>query len=503
MPLVTKFLGRYVYGWHRTLGLLIAIPVILWSVSGALYPIASAITPRIRKDWVNSIIIQEARLPITVRQALQQNNITALHGFRVVSLNRQLYYQVEKKALETPIYLNCTTGEALPNGDAQYALWVALEMLGDAALTNTITNQGLENAINNGNGVKQISRITSFNNAYKKSNKILPVYQIAFDRKDAICLYIDPITSKLAAVSNRSSEAFGQFFAIFHQWTFIQDYSLRLWVLGCFALLAFASGVIGLYIMWITRIKKSHPEIPRQPIRKWHRRLGNVFFLTSILFAFSGVYHIAIQFLPAFNEQVYFDNSQFTTDELPPDFTRFFHKISPQEKLVGLSSAKFNNNLYLRASLLDKANQMTVRHINAADFDVENNGDMKYATYLANIYSENNGSEFAKCYYLLKYDDEYVATNKRLPIVKVAYEKNNHERFFIDPATGRLVSRIVDGDIWERYSFAFFHKHYFWGKILGQESAKTLGGITTVISAIGFIFLTIAGLILFVKRRLD
>ena len=91
---------------------------------------------------------------------------------------------------------------------------------------------------------------------------------------------------------------------------------------------------------------------------------------------------------------------------------------------------------------------------------------------------------------------EYGFVNKRLPVVKLAYDTPEKTTYFIETATSRLASVTEKSDIIEGYSFAIFHKFLFM-----DWAGKNIRDLTMVLASLIILVVSILGLILFLKKK--
>jgi len=136
-----------------------------------------------------------------------------------------------------------------------------------------------------------------------------------------------------------------------------------------------------------------------------------------------------------------------------------------------------------------------VTFVNATDHSVLAKGEEKYAAWLATRFSNKEANNIQTVTPVTKFDEEYNFTDKRLPVWRVSYGAN-HERYFVETATGRLSVKVSDSDLAEGYSFALFHKHHFmdWA---GKEARDT----STMVWAFVQIVMIVVGLILWIKTN--
>ena len=155
-------------------------------------------------------------------------------------------------------------------------------------------------------------------------------------------------------------------------------------------------------------------------------------------------------------------------------------------------------------------------YINATTNKVTPNIDLEYAKFLAYYFSDN-GTKAACCEMdespeekstleniplletkvLTDFESrEYGFVNKRLPVVKLAYDTPEKTTYFIETSTSRLAARIENSDKIEGYSFAIFHKFLFM-----DWAGKNVRDFTMVLAALIILSVSILGLILFFKKR--
>jgi hypothetical protein len=137
-----------------------------------------------------------------------------------------------------------------------------------------------------------------------------------------------------------------------------------------------------------------------------------------------------------------------------------------------------------------------ITYIRTTDYSVLPDGDARYASWVATQFSHHPIADTLSTTPVTAFGDEYNFTDKRLPVWKVSYAANGHERYYIETSTGKLASRVDDRAVVEGYSFSVFHKHHFmdWG-------GKTVRDVSTMFWVFMQIVLVTIGLILWFKRR--
>ena len=75
---VKKYIRKNSYRWHRITSLLVALPILLSSLSGFLHPVMSSFKPDVRNQFLPAAAIDANRISISLKETLQKNNIQTL-----------------------------------------------------------------------------------------------------------------------------------------------------------------------------------------------------------------------------------------------------------------------------------------------------------------------------------------------------------------------------------------------------------------------------------------
>ena len=515
---IVKKIKQHMYKWHRTIGLITIIPVIFWTISGLMHPfMAHFFKPEIAHEKLEQQTIDKTQLHFSIQEVLQKNEISQFKNFRIVSFNNATFYQV-KTIFGQLIYFDASNAKKLENGDQKYAEWLSRYFVEDQK-----------------SAVKNSEVITEFTSQYKYVNRYLPVYKITFDRPDNMQVYVETSSGKLATYNPTSRQAFIWFFDTFHNWSFIDaitNNSIRIitmiFLLSIIGLSAL-SGILIYGLLW-KQFKKTDSVTPKKGLRKYHRQIGIWVSLFTLTFAFSGAYHATTKWSPYTLSQMVYEPT-FETKEIPVantdlnlDWTRFQN--------AGIIT--LNDTTYFRCQLLEKGKFKTsktdsnskwnkkedkkseVIYINAATNKVTPNIDLQYAEFLA--YYFTGGAPKAACCEMIESNDEpevslenaklleskvltdfesreYGFVNKRLPVIKLAYDTPEKTTYFIETSTSRLAAVIKNADKVEGYSFAILHKFLFM-----EWAGKNIRDLATVLAALSILIVSILGFILFLKK---
>ncbi|RYY13270.1 MAG: hypothetical protein EOO36_16120, partial [Cytophagaceae bacterium] len=158
---VRRFVGRHLYHWHRILGIITVVPVVLWALSGISHPLMSNwLRPPIAHETVPAPPLLGPALVVPVAQVLADHHLPAVQNVRVVQYRRQPYYQVTTASGKLR-YFAAATSRELPGGDQAYAEDVARYLLADST-----------------SAVASAERLTHYTADYKFINRLLPVWKI-------------------------------------------------------------------------------------------------------------------------------------------------------------------------------------------------------------------------------------------------------------------------------------------------------------------------------------
>jgi hypothetical protein len=499
-----KKIKQKIYGWHRTIGIITIIPVIFWTLSGLMHPfMAHFFKPTIANESLEIKPIDKTQLTLSIQEVLAKNKLSEFKNFRIVSFDNSTFYQV-KTIHGDLLYFNTLDAKKLENGDKKYAHWLCRYFLDDQKSPIDKTNL-----------------VTEFTSQYKYINRYLPVYKITFNRPDGMEVYVETASDKLATYNPKSRQAFIWFFDIFHNWAFIDwisNNSIRIVVMFAFLSIIFLSALSGILIygLFWKQFKKTNSLNAKKGLRKYHRQIGIWVSLFTLTFAFSGAYHTTTKWKPYTLDKMVYEpvfetkNIQTPSNTITLDWNRF----------ENLSIISLNDSIYYRCQMaLTKKKYDTQKtetiYINTTTNKTTPNLDIEYAKFLA-VYFSDEDSKVTCCemdsnsenkqilenIILLEtkiisefQSREYGFVNKRLPVIKLAYDTPEKTVYFIETSTSRLAAVIENSDIIEGYSFALFHKFLFM-----DWAGKNIRDFTMVLVALTVLVISIIGFILFIKK---
>lgn len=467
------FLRRNMYKWHRISSIIILLPMFFWTLSGFLMPLMGYFKPSV-KTHITQDSIQFSENSIELSEALKKNRIDTISNFRFVTINTQVYYQIEINKTKPLIYINTITGDILENADKMYA-----EILANKYLIHSHTKHTEKN--------RNIEFISSFNNEYSASNKMLPVYKINMNTENGLRLFVNTQNDKLATAIDNKRFYYLQFFAWAHSWNFLNSWgNFKYILIGLFSIIGAFSTIAGFYIYNISSAKKKVTAS-----KKWHRTLGNIFTITTFLFCATAAWHT----LSKINKTQY--QIEYQPVIAAKDLT--FNASSLKNIFGAFNNASvfvINNDVYWNLKF-GMGMKIKSKIINAQTNEEIKDGELKYTKFLATKISNNN-QEVIETKYHNKFGHEYKMMSKYLPIIEV---KTKTAQFFIDPLSRTLAQTTIQSSKLESFAFGQLHMHHYPEMILKNSWGKSIRNTILFSTTLGLIIVVITGLYIFLRRK--
>ena len=527
-----RFVGRHLYRWHRTLGLVTLLPVLMWTLSGLSHPLMSNwLRPAIAHETVPTPPLRPDALAVPVAQILSQNHLAAIQNLRVVQLRQQPYYQITDYRGRLR-YFSATTGQELPGGDRAYAEEVARYLLADST-----------------SAVASAERLTHYTADYKFINRLLPVWKITFARPDGMAIFVETGQSRLGTFNNHARARFLWVFGMLHNWDFLDTLPrpLHLGIMLVFTTIIWLSALSGLVIYGFGRKKLRQPRSAHDQVgwlRRRHRTVGLWVAFVTFTFALSASYHLIQKFNPDRREEVA-RVSAFAASELTWPLTEALPGPAP---ITRVSLARVGGQPYYR--LVSKSNdgKPVVQYRSTRDGQPLPAGELRYAAELGQEFMlalnghpatasatgaaedgalpdccapptaaaeaptaigapaaeggvggptpANLAASLGSPELVTRFAGEYGFVNKRLPVMKLSYGGSGHPALYVEPATGRLAALVTDGDRREGLSFAVLHKFF-----LMDWAGKNVRDAVAMLSALGVLVVTLYGFALLLRTR--
>jgi len=519
---------KNIYKWHRIASLIIAIPVLLWATSGFLHPIMTNFRPEVATQSIPVETLDTNKVQLPLQEVLRQNKVDSLYSVRLIHIDTNWFYQVRTSPHSQLTYISAKNGNILARGDWLYAQYLARLFLEGPLRKEQPVSQPVESIqkptastmadccgeaastvlnYKSGASIAGASIVNAFNEEYKSIYCLLPVYKVTFRRADGIRLYVETGQDRFAVAVDKNRAAFTTFFNLVHTWGWLNFLGKgRILVEMFFTGLGFLTALMGIYIFFTTKSKKKQGNALIKA-RRNHRYTAIIAAIFTLMFTFSGCYH-AFSGLKEQEKEVRMVQQGFAASAVHFDLNRLQATVKKPITNVGLVQlgGEMYWQVYLQADhahykakdlMQDMgADANAVVYVRTNDYTILPNGDEQYAKDLAAQFSKRSQADIAAVELITKFTDEYNFTDKRLPVWKISYPVNHHERLYVETSTGVLAKATNNLELVEGYSFALLHKHHYMDFI-----GKTARDISTMVGAGLQLIMVSIGLILYFRWR--
>ena len=434
---------RLLYLWHRRLGFVACMAIILWGLSGICHPLMNWTQPRPATAILSLPPLKFDQIMLTPKEALARNGIERFAAFDAISCSDHVYYRVKLHHGDPPRYLDARDGAPLADGEAIYAAYLAREYLNDR--THAIT---------------AIERLTAFDAEYGEVNRLLPIYKVSFNRPDGMRVYVDTESARLGTLVNNTKRRLSWFFETFHNWTFLgSNGPLRSALMLIFAALALSTSLSGLLIyglLW-KRFAVIRQSDRRGALRRYHRQLGLLVSATMLSFSASGGLHAFVKLRgDEAATTAHRATAYFSAGDLSAPLSRL---IATEAAVTRIALVRLDGEPCYRIMRADGGvDYLSVKGERKLGSDAEE----RYARQLADSSCKMGDARLVSITRIGQFTDEYGFIYKRLPVFKVQYDDGAHMRCYIDPTDGALAASFRDGlERFESWSFTRLHKWHF------------------------------------------
>ncbi len=477
---LTSFLFRY----HRWFGVVSCLVVILWGASGVMHPIMSRINPTpVNMQPPSSVpMLHVAQTPDAV---LAKAGIQSVVNVRAMAWEGVSYYQVTLPGQGTRRYFEVNSGSELAGGDVKYAEYLARHFIGDQQ-----------------SKLKSISLVTTFDEDYLDINRLLPVYRVELQRNNGLRAYIETNPPRISALVDNRKALLGKLFRWMHNWDFMRDAdTLRMVLISGFLATALLSALSGIWMygfMWRRgTLRKYH-----LPLRRWHRSVGIIVSLSSLMFVVSAEWHLLGSerrtVLPILRDQLLVGQlalpaavqhgSWGAVNMLEVD-GKLAYQLLPVQQNGFKPSAEHDHS---EAPAQGK-NPQTV-YVDAQS-TLLNDAARNHAIWLAGKFSGLPSDQVGDTSVIRKFEGEYGFLNKRLPVWKVSYKTPEHLTYYVETSSNALAATVRDSDRAEGWSFSYLHK-YHWLDFAGKDVRDLVMGVF----GLGNLLIAVLGLWMFTRR---
>lgn len=500
---MVSVISRLVLRYHRWLGLLAALPVLLWGLSGLSHPVMTRLQPQPAAQIPPAALLagptaaQRVSLP-PLADLLQHSGIETLTSARLLQWQGRPVWQLQQPGQAERSYVDAATGAPLPGLDRTLAVVLARHYAGEE--TRDIVSAQL---------------VTAFTPEYAYVNRLLPVWRVEFAGGDHLRAYVETAPMRLATLDNNAKASFGKIFRTVHSWLFIGNETLRDALMATFLLFAFCSAVGGLWLYGFF-LRRPVSGARARPVRRWHRRLGLLVAASTLMFTGSATLHLLlldksrddqpsmtaaatlrVADLKAAPAQLPLaDGEQL---QLLPFGTTAVWRVSPP--LASQVGSKAGSEMAEHAhhhhgAAPAAAPATSERYFRAEDGEPVADGNLAHARLLAAQLGGLPANRITGVALVTKFEGEYGFVNKRLPVYRVAFDTPDHLAVYVETATGVQAAAVRDPQRLEGFTFAYLHKWHFLDG-LGKNARDVVAGLFALLNVV----IVLLGLCVFWRRR--
>jgi uncharacterized iron-regulated membrane protein len=493
--------------WHRWLGLITCVGILLWGVSGISHPIMTRLQPKpvafaapsAKFDLSNSL---------SVKQVLLKQGINEFKHISLAQVLGETYFRVGFEAQQPARYFNIKAGQELQNGDLEFAKILASHFTGNEILK-----------------VTDVKLINHFSSDYHAVNRLLPVWRVEFSGDNHLRAYIDTEQIRLATLVDDRRYWLTQLFQFGHNWSFLEATpKIQLGLAATVLVITLVSAISGLYLYFT--LANGKQRLAKKPVRKWHRRIGLSVSVATLIFASSGMFHLIMSYQQQTNALVIAPESTHTQQLNEAVWSQIKAKQLAKLDLFSQSAIPY---WYFLESSKEGENQMPAAQVASLAREAEhaehhkNNqqhqaiapivmrADVATEEALSQNFTPQQSAEMlarqqvalmsgksihdiVSTEWITKFAKEYGFIFKRIPVIKVQMNDADQTRYYIEPATGILSAKVRNIDGFEGFIFAYLHKWSF------ESINKDLRDILVSVFALSNIVVALLGFYLFTRR---
>lgn len=460
---------KHFYKWHRRFASVIAVPLILWALSGLLHPMMSNwFKPEIAKKFIvpqpidipeEAIAIADICTGIDEVQMIKLVNVRGKVALLAITPDQNYHFR------------NVLSGEDIPNAEHIYAEQLARAFLDDPD-----------------SALIKVTKIEKFGGSYSYINRFLPAYRVELDRTDGVQAVVDLRNGKLATYDDEFRRTGSKLFQWLHTWSFLgaRDSLLRIMVVSTISFSAFLLSLTGVVSLFTIRSKRKMTK--RRRIHRWTGGLAALFFF---MFSLSGFYHVVVKFNHKNSEQ-WVSQNYVKVDTLTLTLKELSQRV--EKPIKELSLAVIENQPYFRVDIAGHKGRGL--YLKAENLILLENGEEVYAKELATEFSGYRADLITGVEKIESFRPEYGFIFRRLPVWRVAYKDQEYWQYTVDTRDGHMSMRTSTPRLIEALSFVNLHKFHFIDP-LGKELRDyfLLGVILLILSV------SLLGVLLLIKKK--
>lgn len=418
--------------WHRRLALIVFLPLLIFGLSGLLHPVMRLTAPEAAQH-----VYMQPQWPEQLPTFSSLSSKIPLHlsaGVKPVKLDHQWLIQHWQGRLE-PTEFYSLNGELINESATAYAEQLARHFSGDQL-----------------SKVTSIKRITEFGHHYPAINRLLPVWEVRFDRPDQLGVFVDIRHDRLAAMANDSRRTFMKLFHLLHVWAFLdQEHPARTALFIAMMLASMVLGLTGIYLYVVLPIKKRK----KGSLKKHHAVYGSLVSLALLMFVFSGLIRTIEKQTPeirglALNQIMDISQVRIGLEEIKKRYPK-----------VTLAYPHLLEGEIVWQIIQPRQPDQWVNAVSGKRLD---KGAESFAkTLVAELTGEQVRQGTSRLVYNFKMDQNYGFIDKRLPILAIDTEtpSKTAETFYVDTRDSVLSVKVNDADQVYSWIFRYLHKWRF------------------------------------------
>lgn len=505
-----KTMSGVVLRYHRWIGLLAALPVILWGLSGLSHPVMTRLQPQPvvmtpPQGMLNGFSLEQLAGVRPLAQLLQTSAMKKISRARLLNWQGEALWQITLPGQAERRYIRASDGALLPGLDEKIAVVLARHYAGEPTRV-----------------IRSVQLVTQFSSDYPYINRLLPVWRVEFTQGNHLRAFVETSPLRLATLDNDGKALFGKIFRSLHSWAFIKNETLRDGLMTLFLAAAFLCSAGGL---WMYGFYWRKPESGERTAssRRWHRRLGLAAAVTTFTFTGSAILHLQWldkgsneQAPSAVDQSLPVEDLMLAPADLPVQENEQIEILPVADQaMIRLSApSSFMVGKKGHAAMPAVAESPHEHHGHTADGQVaalKKPADARYfsardghglvageewqaknlaATFAGVALDKITGAEQIR-----KFDGEYGFVNKRLPVWKVSVGTVDHLALYVETGTGIKAAEVNDRQRLEGLSFAYLHKWIFLD-VIGKNGRDFLLGLFALLNAV----VACLGLVLWWRR---
>jgi hypothetical protein len=463
------------YQWHMRVGLWIALAVTLWALSGLGHPVISRLNPKPTAFLppLAPLAWSGLQSPQAILQAAGIDRFQALRLWQPDGENP--VYRIEAQG--QTYWIDARTAAVHSASERVWVERLARHYAGDL-----------------GSPIAHARVLHSFNNDYHYIDRLLPVWEIGFNRPDGLRAYVDPASGRLATLTDRRKDWTGKLFRWMHSWSPIQPSP---WVRGLMlGLLLTIAAVAGAGLTVYARLWRRGALSGGRPVGvRWHRQLGVPAAVVALALSLSGAFHLAVKSWQG-DPTAPAAMPSFATNELGAPLPTLIRTLASGGPIVALVLTRLEGQPAWIA-IPETAAPAPMGHTHGPHGDVPSepavdpyldavsgevipDGIARHATALARQHADLPPGTAVEVHPVHHFDEAYGFAFKRLPVMAVTLPERPDETWYVETRTGALAAHVTPLSRLEGWVFGMVHKWSFLDGTLGKAGRETLQALTAL-----------------------